>query len=475
MINVFDLFPKAQNRPITVREAFLQLPELELDTPVAWGNNPNWAVSKYIPRIKQGGSCDDVHPKKAGYNLIRLHSQKVSPTIPKTCNGSLFAGLLPPEGNRYCSIQELKRLASFPDDFQLIGKFRDQWACIGNSVPPLFMRAIALQIRSEVFDKSTETSTNNPRNSYLQILDAAWRQHLAPRLSDAPTVISTFAGAGGSSLGYSMAGYRELLAVEWDNNAVETFKLNFPDVPVYHGDIAKLSVDECLQMAGIQAGELDVFDGSPPCQGFSAAGKRMMDDPRNQLFREYVRLLRGLQPKVFVMENVSGMVKGKMKLVFVEILKELKASGYQVKACLLNAMYFNVPQSRQRMIFIGVRNDLGIVPSHPKAQHKILNGTALLPDELQNKRFLTWRKKFKRDTLRPLGSVPITVTRKGIDLEGREVFSDASIVQIFQSFPTQFLFTGTNAQSVMRIGNSVPPLFMRAIAQHIREQILDML
>lgn len=90
-----------------------------------------------------------------------------------------------------------------------------------------------------------------------------------------------------------MAGYRELLAVEWDNNAVDTFKLNFPDVPVYHGDITKLSVDECLKMTRLESGELDVLDGSPPCQGFSTAGKRVMDDPRNQLFREYVRLLRG--------------------------------------------------------------------------------------------------------------------------------------------------------------------------------------
>ena len=180
----------------------------------------------------------------------------------------------------------------------------------------------------------------------------------------------TFAGGGGRSLGYSMAGYKELLAVEWDNNAVETFKLNFPDVPVYHGDIAKLSVAECLRLANIQPGELDLLDGSPPCQGFSTAGKRILDDPRNQLFKEYVRLLRGLRPKVFVMENVSGMVKGKMKLVFAEILRELKASGYKVSARLLNAMYFHVPQSRQRIIFIGVRDDLAIEPSHPKAESK---------------------------------------------------------------------------------------------------------
>ena len=155
-----------------------------------------------------------------------------------------------------------------------------------------------------------------------------------------------------------MAGYRELLAVEWDDHAVETFKANFPDVPVFHGDIAKLSVEEALRITGLQPGELDVLDGSPPCQGFSTAGKRKMDDGRNQLSREYIRLLRGLQPKVLIMENVSGMVKGKMKLIFVEILKELKASGYHVSARLMNAMYYGVPQSRQRMIFVGVREDL---------------------------------------------------------------------------------------------------------------------
>lgn len=83
-----------------------------------------------------------------------------------------------------------------------------------------------------------------------------------------------------------------------------------------------------------------------------------MDDGRNRLFREYVRLLRGLKPKMFLMENVSGMVKGKMKLIFAEIMRELKGSGYHVLARLMNAMYFGVPQSRQRMIFIGVREDL---------------------------------------------------------------------------------------------------------------------
>lgn len=184
----------------------------------------------------------------------------------------------------------------------------------------------------------------------------------------APTVISTFAGCGGSSLGYKLAGFHELLAVEWDRNAVDTFRLNFPGVPVYHGDIAKLTGAECMKLAGIGPGELDVFDGSPPCQGFSTAGKRKFDDPRNSLFREYARLLKELQPRVFVMENVTGMVKGAMKQAYLTIIAELRACGYRARGEVLNAMYYNVPQSRERVIIIGVRNDLGIEPSHPKPQ-----------------------------------------------------------------------------------------------------------
>lgn len=256
-----------------------------------------------------------------------------------------------PDGMRWMSIAGAKRIGSFPDQHQFAGKYDDAWNRIGNSVPPLLMRAIARHIRELPPDPLTT------RMPYHEALRAAHAEYLAPRAADAPTVISTFAGGGGSSLGYNMAGFREALAVEWDDNAAQTLRLNFPHVPIYHGDIAKLSVEEALRISGLKPGELDVFDGSPPCQGFSTAGKRDFGDQRNQLFKEYVRLLRGLQPKVFVMENVSGMVKGDMKLLFAEILKELKASGYAVKARLLNAMYFGVPQSRERMIFIGVRND----------------------------------------------------------------------------------------------------------------------
>jgi len=169
-------------------------------------------------------------------------------------------------------------------------------------------------------------------------------------------------------LGYKLAGGKVLLAVEWDDNAVHTYRANFTDTEIYHGDIAKLEVEDVCSRTGLRPGELDILDGSPPCQGFSTAGKRLLYDSRNQLFKEYIRLLRGLKPKVFVMENVSGLVKGRMKLIFADIIRQLKESGYRVSARLMNAMYFNVPQSRQRLIFIGVREDLGISPTHPRPQ-----------------------------------------------------------------------------------------------------------
>lgn len=330
---------------------------------------------------------------------------------------------------------------------------------------------------------------------YPKFLNDHWALHLAPRAKDAPTVISTFAGCGGSSLGYSFTGFRELLAVEWEQNAVDTFKLNFPDVPVYHGDIAELSVEQCLEMTGLKVGELDVFDGSPPCQGFSTAGKQNMQDSRNFLFREYARLLKGLQPKVFVMENVSGMVKGKMKLIFAEILRELKSCGYKVKAVLMNAMYFGVPQSRQRMIFIGVREDIKKEPSFPLPTYQpptVSDAIKHLPKGTEGKHeqqvLEAWRLSRPgaslRQTCRFVGSFqsirlnpdrPSSTQIKAhlnwhYDIARQLTVTEAGIIQ---SFPEAFQFIGTKANGKERIGNSVPPLFIKAIAEHIRTEILD--
>lgn len=365
-------------------------------------------------------------------------------------------------------------------------------------------------------------------------------------MSDEPlTVVSTFAGTGGSSLGYKQAGYKMRLAVEWDDHAVECYKLNFPETKVFHGDISRLTDAEALEISGLHVGELDVFDGSPPCQGFSTAGKRSMSDDRNQLFRQYVRLLNAFRPRAFVMENVSGMVKGKMKLIFVEILQELKASGYRVSARLLNAMYFGVPQSRQRIIFIGVRADVEAEPSHPAAQTKPIPLCDALPSLkdrrnrfvhetssgdydftrkpgptltvghgnghhykvvehpppplLNDKYGLMWssvpiggtssdvidgprtpsRTGFtncvKPSPLRPSPTLPKTQSGRGYativhPYEPRALSIEEA--KIIGGFPDDFELVGTYSQQWARIGNSVPPPLMRAVAEHIRDHIL---
>lgn len=467
------------------------------------GNAPELKDGRFKQRLmslRPGQRHGEVYG--SSYQKVRVNPNEVCPTISKS-NMMGHAELYHWQESRPLSDRELSRLASFGDWFRFAGSYVDAVDRIGNSVPPLLMRAIALQIKSVMF--GGQPLTPFPKSmTYLDILEAAWKDHLAPRQPDAPTVISTFAGGGGSSLGYSMAGYRELLAVEWDNNAVETFRLNFPDVPVYHGDIAKLSVEECLRLAGIGPGELDVFDGSPPCQGFSTAGKRIIDDPRNQLFREYVRLLRGLRPKVFVMENVSGMVKGKMKLVFAEILRELKASGYIVSARLLNAMYFNVPQSRERMIFIGVREDLGIEPSHPKAEGRPVTVREALVDVVNidmppldfsipfsyvkagksvanscpKSVLAQWFPRFINNKKFNFNSYAKRVEANGQFPSIEKTYKDACPIHPVEhrhftideikrgaSYPDKFLFCGKFIDKWERIGNSVPPLMMRSISR----------
>jgi len=341
---------------------------------------------------------------------------------------------------------------------------------------------------------------------YVALLEQAWQSHLKPKDTDAPTVISTFAGCGGSSLGYSMAGFRELLAVEWDARAVETFKLNFPEVLMYHGDIHHLSVKECKELTGIQEGDLEVLDGSPPCVGFSDVGKRRFDDTRNRLYHEYVRLLRGLKPKAFVMENVYGMVRGKMKLIFADLIKELKASGYHVKCRLLNAKFYNVPQNRPRLIWIGIREDLGIESSHPKPQtlrpftvRDAWEGVIVddygreLTERMQR---LYWASKqgdnFKKAAVKLLG--------KGCDFSSYRLsyakpsycltkfgYNDIGVIchptearrlslaeaKRIASFPDAFRFTGNFNDAWAQIGNAVPPLFMKAIAEHAQKLLTN--
>jgi site-specific DNA-cytosine methylase len=189
--------------------------------------------------------------------------------------------------------------------------------------------------------------------------------------------VSTFSGCGGSCLGYRMAGFRVLWASEFIPAAQETYQANHPDCTLDTRDIRQVQPAEIVEAIGLGVGELDLLDGSPPCASFSTAGKReagwgkvkTYSDTRQRtddLFFEYARILKGLRPKVFVAENVSGLVKGAAKGYFLEILAALKGCGYRVKAKRLDAQWLGVPQVRQRLIFQGVRQDLGLDPAFPK-------------------------------------------------------------------------------------------------------------
>lgn len=192
------------------------------------------------------------------------------------------------------------------------------------------------------------------------------------------TAASTFSGCGGSSLGYRMAGFRVLWASEFVPAARETYLANAaPYTTVDDRDIRDVSAQDVLGALGMGAGELDLLDGSPPCASFSTAGKRQEGwgkvksysdtaQRTDDLFYEYARLVRGIQPRVFVAENVSGLVKGTAKGYFIRIMGELRACGYRVQAKLLDAQWLGVPQARQRLIIIGVRDDLGLDPAFPR-------------------------------------------------------------------------------------------------------------
>ena len=215
-------------------------------------------------------------------------------------------------------------------------------------------------------------------------------------------VVSTFSGCGGSCLGYRMAGYRVLWASELIPAAAEVYRANHPTTPLDTRDIRKVQPAEILAATGLKVGEVDVVEGSPPCASFSTAGKRekhwgkakpysdtvqRVDD----LFFEYIRLIEGLKPRVFVAENVSGLVKGVAKGYFLEILARLKACGYRVGVKVLDAQWLGVPQAWQRTIFIGVGEDLGKDPVFPKPLPYRYSLREALPWVLRGKYGPAWK------------------------------------------------------------------------------------
>lgn len=192
-------------------------------------------------------------------------------------------------------------------------------------------------------------------------------------------VLSTFAGGGGSSTGYRLAGGKILAVNEFVPEAQNTYKENYPDTTIVPGDIKELTGTYLMEQAGIKVGELDLLDGSPPCSAFSMAGSVSHGEGRTHadafgkkkkysdiegvenvedLFFEFLRVAKDIKPKVIIGENVEGLTMGEAKEYFHKIQNTFEDIGYLIVANVLDSSYFGVPQSRKRCFFIGVREDV---------------------------------------------------------------------------------------------------------------------
>lgn len=336
-------------------------------------------------------------------------------------------------------------------------------------------------------------------------------------------VVSTFSGGGGSCLGYRMAGYNVVWANEFVVEAQRTYKANHRNTILNTDDIRNVTAETVIKESGLAKGEIDLFDGSPPCCAFSTAGKRERSwgkernysDNKTQkiedLFFEYIRLLDGLQPKVFIAENVSGLVRGKALGYFKEFIREMKNCGYNVNAQLINAKWLGVPESRERIIFMGVRNDLKISPCFPKPLpyfYTLKEALESLPqgNDKEAARLIEIAKRYKWcEVLKKMPKNPKRPETGAKYMNGsyfnlkRESFHApcSTICQLngnasaagnchptedrkftinelkrITSIPDDFILTGNYEQQWERLGRMVPPIMMMHIAKSVEREIL---
>ena len=322
-------------------------------------------------------------------------------------------------------------------------------------------------------------------------------------------VVSLFAGGGGSSTGYRMAGAKVLVVNEFIAEAVATYRSNWPDTVILPDDIRSLTPEAVLEAAQVGPGELDLLDGSPPCSAFSTVGARSKNWGKvkkysdasqgnvEDLFFEYIRILRGVMPKVFIAENVGGLAKGVSKGYLNEIMRELTSSGYRVTCKLLDARWLGVPQSRQRTIFVGIRNDIWRDEyrgkTHPQPHKRViplreafegleftkqdhldtdLTGYATerelrrLSPGGQSKKYF---QLVKAHPSKPSGCVTASSGTRGIACVrhwDNRAFTVSEVKRIM-SVPDDYILTGTYQQQVERLGRMVAPKMMKAIAENL--------
>lgn len=299
-------------------------------------------------------------------------------------------------------------------------------------------------------------------------------------------IVSLFSGAGGLDLGFIKAGHEILWANDIFSDAVKTYRKNIGNHII------------CEDISGINSSDIpehDLLIGGFPCQGFSVANiKREGHDERNRLYLELLRVLVEKQPKFFLAENVKGILSLNQGKVFEMILLDFANAGYTVKYKVLNAANFGVPQRRERVIILGVRNDVDFKLEYPEPTHHekpelfenkkpwLSIGEALKdipePEEkhnLSNHTYSKFKLKFNgyigNRAIDPTKPAP-TVTARGDEKGGVVVLHhpknhrrmSARELALTQSFPIDFIFEGNNSSVYRQIGNAVPPLLSFALA-----------
>ena len=350
------------------------------------------------------------------------------------------------------------------------------------------------------------------------------------------TVISTFAGGGGSSTGYRLAGGNILCINEFVEEARKTYKENYPDTPIMPDDIKQLKGENFLETAGIQKGELDILDGSPPCSAFSMcgtlgkAGSKHSDgwgktkkystgkivENIEDLFFEYVRIAKDIKPKVIIGENVAGLDAGEAKQKRNQIDKAIGEIGYDVSYKILNASHFGVPQSRRRLFFIGIREDvseaiglsfMNIGSVFPQENKEVVtigeafDGIELDPEEvkwctdtwLNSAHYKDTASLMPDDPDKVLGGndfhpkgwhfnvkkmsrhhpAPTITTNADVChyIEKRRL--TISEIKRIMGLPDDFIVTGSMSQKIERCGRMVPSLMMKALAESVYKNVIE--